>query len=51
MVAGEMQDPDPQPDEAVGPVWLAALLTGANDAVADWLNPAPTFEEAGEVRD
>ncbi|GAB1715668.1 MAG: hypothetical protein NTAFB05_07100 [Nitrobacter sp.] len=51
MVAGERQVPDPEPDEAVGPVGLAASLTGSNDAVADWLIPVSTFEEADDVSD
>jgi hypothetical protein len=50
MVAGEMQAPDPPP-EAVGPVGLAALLVGSNDAGAGWPTPVLAFAEADDVSD
>ena len=49
MVAGEMQAPDPQPDEAADPVGLVAPLTGSNDAGAGCPPPVLTFEEADDA--
>jgi hypothetical protein len=51
MVAGEIRAPDPQPDEAVGPIGLAPPLTGSNDPGAGWPTPVFTFEEADDASD